>query len=254
MSVLFGSVTDMHRLRQAVYRENVDPRELAIYTPADVALFVGIRPSTLKSWINGRYFPVQGLERKEFWPPILDPVDHEHGLLSFYNLAEAHVLAAARYQHRVRFKSIRKALDTLKRKYPGVTHPLIYRDFFTDGKDLFIKSVTETENLSNPQQLVLKQIMDSFLRRIKRDRHGQPERVYPMIKGQRDDKVITIIPGVSSGQPVIEGRGVPVFVVYGRYKTGEKPKSIARDFDVTEAKVRRAIEYIEKRPIEQRAA
>ena len=254
MSVLFGSATEMHRLRQAVYRENIDTRDLAIYTPADVALFVGIRPSTLKSWINGRWFPNNSPTGKEFWLPILEPSDREHGLLSFYNLAEAHVLAAARYHHHVGFKAIRRALDTLNKKYPGVEHPLIYKDFFTDGKDLFLKSVTETENLSNPQQLVLKQVMDSFLRRIKRDRRGQPERVYPMIRGQSDDKIITIIPGVSSGQPVIEGRGVPVFVVYGRYKAGEKTKSIARDFDITEAKVKRAIEYIEKRPIEKRAA
>jgi uncharacterized protein (DUF433 family) len=102
--------------------------------------------------------------------------------------------------------------------------------------------------------LNLKTIMDTFLKHIKRDRRGQIERIYPVIKGQPDDEVITIIPGVSSGQPVIEGRGVPVFVVYGRHKAGEKTKSIARDFGISEAKVQRAIDYVDKRPTQKRAA
>ncbi|HTU33226.1 MAG TPA: hypothetical protein VMF66_05435 [Candidatus Acidoferrum sp.] len=139
----------MYRLKHAIYRSDVDPRELAIYTPADIAFFVGIRPSTLNSWIAGRWFPTnRPPDWKEFWPPILEPADPEHGLLSFYNLAEAHVLAAARYEHRVGFKAIRRALNTLNNKYPGVAHPLIYKDFFTDGKDIFLKEVTQTEGSS----------------------------------------------------------------------------------------------------------
>jgi len=47
----------MGRLQAAQYIPGVDPRELAIYTPADAASYLGIKQSTLNSWIYGRRYP-----------------------------------------------------------------------------------------------------------------------------------------------------------------------------------------------------
>jgi uncharacterized protein (DUF433 family) len=238
----------VYRLKESKYREDVDPRELAIYTPADVARFLGIHPATLGHWIYGRK------NKNSYFHPVIEPADPENKLLSFYNLAEAHVLASTRYQHHVSFKAIRAALDTLQQRYPS-KHPLISKDFFTNGKDIFIKQLDQNENLSTRNQTNFKTIMDMFLAHVGRDKKKLADRIYPVIKGQTQDKVITIIHGVASGQPVIDGRAVPVFVVYGRHQAGESAKSIAQDFGIAESKVKRAIEYVEKRDkVEKRAA
>ena len=246
IGMLTFSVTsdlDMHRLKAAQYIPDVDPRELAIYTPADAAYFLGIKTSTLKSWIYGRRYPK--LNGPGIFDPLIQPADPKNKLLSFFNLAEAHVLAATRYKHKVSIKAIRRALDTLTLRYPSA-HPLISQDFFTNGEDLFIKTVSETENLSTPGQLNLKTIMDSFLAHIGRDRNDVVDRVYPIIRGLPQDKTIVIIHGINSSQPVIAGRAVPVWVIHGRHKAGEEKTSIARDFGITVKQVSRAVDYAER--------
>jgi uncharacterized protein (DUF433 family) len=234
----------MGRLQAAVYIPNVDPRELAIYTPADAASFLGIKQSTLASWIHGRRYPKK--DGVGFFAPLIKPADPVHRLLSFFNLAEAHVLAATRYKHEVSIKSVRFALETLRKKYPS-EHPLISRDFFTNGEDLFIKTMHENENLSHPGQLNLKKIMDKFLAHIGRDRNKIVDRVYPIIKGLPQDKTIGIIHGLASGQPVLSDSGIPVWVIHSRHCSGERKASIARDFGIGLDKVQRAIDYVEKR-------
>jgi uncharacterized protein (DUF433 family) len=146
----------------------------------------------------------------------------------------------------VPIESVRRAMETLTDKYPS-EHPLISQDFFTNGRDLFIKTIAENENLSNPGQLNIKNVMDTFLRHIERDDDLLVDKVYPIIEGLPHDKMIVIVHGVASGQPVLAGRGVPLWVVYGRHQAGEKKLSIARDFDITANQVQRAVDYFEKR-------
>ncbi len=235
----------MHRLERARYVADIDPRELAIYTPADAARFLGIKESTLKTWIYGRTYPKADGSQGRF-APLISPADAGNRLLSFFNLAEAHVLAATRYEHEVSIKAVRRAIETLQEKYPS-EHPLISRDFFTNGEDLFIKTVDENENLSRPGQLNLKKIMDKFLAHIGRDKKKIVDSVFPIIKGLPHDKAIGIIHGVASGQPVLTESRVPVWVIHGRHSSGERKVSIARDFGITVDKVQRAINYVEKR-------
>jgi uncharacterized protein (DUF433 family) len=235
----------MAQIAAAKFRANVDPRELAIYTPADAADFLGIKRNTLASWINGRYCPT-ATRGRVFFEPLIKPADPDNRLLSFFNLAEAHVLAATRYEHNVRLAAVRRATQTLMEKYPS-PHPLISHDFFTNGQDLFVRTLEENENLSNPGQLNIKPIMDMFLKHIERDEDDLVSKVYPIIKGLPRDKMIVIVNGVASGQPILSGRGVPVWIVHSRYQSGESKASVARDFGITPIQVQRAVDYCEKR-------
>jgi uncharacterized protein (DUF433 family) len=205
---------------------------------------LGINPQTLATWLWGRTYPTTTGER--FFSPLIKPADHENKLLSFFNLAELHVLAATRYKHKVSFKSVRAAVDTIQNRYPS-EHPLISRDFLTDGKDLFLQSVGENENLSRPIQLNFKDIMDMFLERVIPDEENFINKIFPLIAGQPDDKVISITYGISSSQPAIEGFGVPVWLIRDRFVAGEEPDAIAADFDIPAPKIQRAIEYFEQR-------
>jgi len=235
---------DMAQLVKAQYRADVDARELALYTPADAAWYLDINPQTLGTWLWGRNYPTTAGER--FFEPLIEPADKENKLLSFFNLAELHVLAATRYQHDVKIKTVRAAMDTVMERYPS-RHPLLSIDFKTNGIDLFAQRVDEDENLSTPGQLNFKSIMDLFLEHVVRDEHDLVKKIFPLIAGQPDDRIISITYGISSSQPVIDGSGVPAWLIHSRYEGGEGIDSIADDFDLPIAKIKRAVDYFEQR-------
>jgi len=235
---------EMAQLTKGRYRADVDARELALYTPADAACYLDINPQTLNSWLWGRSYPTTSGER--FFEPLIEPADKENKLLSFFNLAELQVLAATRYKHNVKLKSIRSAMDTITERYPS-RHPLLSIDFKTNGKDLFVQRVDEDENLSTPGQLNFKPIMDLFLEHVIRDEHDLVKKIFPLIAGQADDRIISITYGVASSQPIIDSAGVPAWLIHSRYEGGEEVDSIADDFDIPVAEIRRAVDYFEQR-------
>jgi uncharacterized protein (DUF433 family) len=236
---------EMDRLLAAQYRSGMDSREQALYTVPEAARFLGIQPMTLATWVYGRtYWTKAG---RKFWERVIAPADPKMGLLSFFNLAEAHILAATRYKHKVPFPSVRTAIANVIDKYPiAKAHPLLSHDFYTDGKYLFIKTIEETVDLSSAQ-LPLKQIMDYYLERVVRDEQDNPFKVYPIVPGVEVNKVVSIISGVSSSRPVIDGTGVQVAIVWRRFKAGEQLEALAEDFEIPLEKVKRAIEYVEWR-------
>jgi uncharacterized protein (DUF433 family) len=234
----------MDRLLEATYRAGVDSREQPLYTITEAATFLGVNSQTLTTWFFGReYKTAQGIQP---WPRVIIPADPELKLLSFYNLAEAHILAATRYEHKVPFGAVREAISAVIQKYPdSADHPLLADDFFTNGKLIFVKTIAEIVNLSS-QQLPL-DIMDAFLVRIIRDTDGNPFKFFPLRRGEPNDRIISIVAGVSASRPIIDSAGVPVAAVWRRYSAGEDAEFIARDFELEIFQVERAISYVEQR-------
>lgn len=239
-----GTDEMIRTLARGTFVATVDPREQALYTPADAACYLNIHPQTLATWLWGRKYPT--LDGDKFFAPLIEVADRENELLSFFNLAELHVLAATRYTHHVPMKSVRAAMDTIRRSFP-TAHPLISRDFLTNGSEIFIKSLDATDNLTRPWQLNFKPIMDLFLQHVISDEHDLVKKIFPLIAGQPDDRIISITYGISSSQPAIDGAGVPAWVIHNRYRTGESLESIADDFGIPPTKIRRAIDYFEQR-------
>jgi|ERR1700722_7594263 len=232
----------MDKLLAAHYRPGIDSREQPLYTVREAAQYLGIQSMTLATWVNGRSYPTKGGHK--WWDRVIIPADSELGLLSFFNLAEAHILAATRYIHKVPFPAVRGAIENIIAEFPKASeHPLLSHDFFTDGKNLFIKSIEDTIDVSR-EQLSFKQIMDIYLERVVRDDEDNPFKVFPIVPGV-DDKVISIISGVSSSRPVIDGTGVQVDIIWRRYQAGDDVETLADDFDIPAEKIKRAIDYVE---------
>jgi uncharacterized protein (DUF433 family) len=144
----------------------------------------------------------------------------------------------------VTFPAVRAAITNLVAQYPAAyKHPLLSHEFYTDGKNLFVKTIEETIDISR-EQLSLKIIMDEFLERVVRDNDDNPFKVFPIVPGM-EEKVISMTFRVSSSRPVIDGTGVQVAVIAGRHKAGEHIDSIAEDFDIPVEKIKRAIDYAE---------
>ncbi|SRR6266404_5665216 len=235
--------TEMNRLLAAQYRPGIDSREQPLYTISEAAQYLGLQSQTLTTWLFGRFYWTKTQGRK-FWEPVIAPADKDLGLLSFYNLAEAHILAATRYRHNVSFPAVRSAITNVVARYPiASAHPLLSHEFYTDGKNLFIQNLEETVDISR-EQLSLKAIMDMFLERVVRDDEGNPFKVFPIVPGMAQ-KVVSVTFQVSSSRPVIDGTGVQVAVVWGRHQAGEEADSIAEDFDIPVEKIKMAIDYAE---------
>lgn len=227
-------------IRSASY---TDKRDVPIYTYAEAAYYLGIHAGTLRTWVIGRTYPSSTGPR--VFEPLIKAADVRNGFLSFYNLAEAHILAATRYKHHVPLRNVRNAIIHLQKAYP-TQRPLLSKDFYTDGLDLFIKNMSDTENISKQGQLGLKPILDLFLQRIEFDDEFRPKKVWPLVKGQSEnDKVISMVFGVSAGRPTVDGTGVPVMMIWQRHQAGEDIEELADDYDIDVPKVKKAIEYIE---------
>jgi uncharacterized protein (DUF433 family) len=237
---------EMSKLLVVQFRQNIDPREQPLYTVKEAAYYLGVECATLATWFFGRRYHTKS-EGQKLWNRVIIPADEELRLLSFFNLAEAHILAATRYQHKVPFPAVRDAIANLQRDFPAsAVHPLLSNDFYTNGSHLFVKELQRTLDVSR-EQLSFKSIMNKFIKRVVSDKHDRPFKVFPLAEGEKDDKVISIVSGISHSRPIIEGTGIPAVAIWRRYKAGEEPEFLAKDYRVRLPKIQRAIAYIERR-------
>src|SRR5438445_8694326 len=148
--------------KRDIYRGK-NPVEIPAYALAEAAGYLQLPVATVRSWLLGRKYPTRSGQRK-FRPvvPMAAPGQH---LLSFRDLAELHVLASIRREHRVRLPAVRQAVAYLRRTF-GTDHPLSDQQMLTDGKELFIERYGQLVSASAQGQIAMKQILDAYLRRI----------------------------------------------------------------------------------------
>src|SRR5688572_1911763 len=133
-------------------RRITDPREMPAYGLREAAHYLQLPPATLKSWVMGRFYPTQ--RGRRFFKPVIQLPDKDVPLLSFDNLAEAHVLSAFRREYNIELAQIRSALSYVTRHF-GWQHPLIEQKFETDGAALFVDKLGVLVDASAQGQLVM---------------------------------------------------------------------------------------------------
>ena len=231
----------MNRRSQASdFYRGQDPRELPAYTIAEAAHYLLIPAATLRSWVVGRYYPVQA-EKRFFRPVILVP-QKSPAMLSFVNLVEAHVLDAIRQEFKVTLPRVRAAVAFLRRKFRS-QHPLAEQKIETDGRDLFVRSFGQLITVSRGGQVAMPELIDAYLKRIERDTQGLAMRLYPFTRKRelQEAKVIVIDPRISFGRPVLTGTGIRTLVIAERYKAGESIDELAEDYGRRRLEIEEAI-------------
>lgn len=220
-------------------RRNDDPREVPAYSIPVAAHYLRIPVSTLRSWVRGRsYATRQG--KQTFWPLIMLP-DSQAPLLSFYNLAEAHVLSAFRKAHQIRLHNIRQALGYVAEQM-DTQHPLIDAKFETDGASLFVQQLDNLVDASARGQLAIREVLDAYLQRI--DRDGLlVTRLWPFTRTdyKTSPKAVFIDPQIAFGRPVLAISRVPTDVLAERYLAGDSIEHLAKDYRCAVAEVEEAL-------------
>jgi len=220
-----------------------DPREIPNYGMSEASLYLRIPVATLRSWIKGRAYTLKS-GRKKFFKPLIALPNEKRPYLSFANLVEAHVLNAIRRNYNVKLYKVRKALDFLQQAIPS-KHPLIEQTFYTEGKDLFIRTLGPLMSVSEYGQYAMEEVIEIYLQRIERDSTGFPRRLYPFV-GNPDSqapKLIMIDPFISFGRPVIAGTGISTAVIHERREAGEEISELAEDYGRSRAEIKEAIRY-----------
>lgn len=217
-----------------------DPRELPAYGVADAARILDVPSATLRSWVAGRTYPRQ--DGVGSFEPIITPADPQGIRLSFYNLVEAHVLRALRTTHAVPLRQIRPAIAYAERAL-GIRRLLLSEELLTAGGDLFIEHLEHLVNLSKSGQLFVKQLLAAYLRRVERDDHAIPVRLYPFVSiaSEPDSRAVVIDPRVSFGRPTVSGSGILTSVLVQRIDAGESIEALAEDYGLREDQINAAV-------------
>jgi uncharacterized protein (DUF433 family)/DNA-binding transcriptional MerR regulator len=202
--------------------------DIAAYGCLQAAHYVGVPMDTLRRWIGE-----DGLIRTP-----------EPNALSFNNLAEAHILKAMRKVHGLSLQRIRKALAELAQRHTSA-HPLLEKEFETDGVSLCVREEDAVINLSKKSQQEFKEFVALYLHRIQRDDAGRVARLYPFVVADREGEPrhISISPNVSFGKPVLAGTGISTSVIVGRFNARDSVEDLAREYGVPSAVLEDAIRW-----------
>jgi uncharacterized protein (DUF433 family) len=203
------------------------------------AHYLRIPESTLTYWVKGYRNKVKD-GQSQIRPVIIRPDNTRH-LLSFYNLAEAHVLRVFRTQHRIKLATIRAAIDFVEQKI-GKTHPLVSQQFKTDGARLFVEHLGETVEALGEGQKFLAELM-VHLERLDFD-NEIVARLYPFTRSTDDPsspRSVFIDPRYSFGRPVLARIFVPTDAIAERYKAGDSIIELAKDYECESLDIEEAI-------------
>jgi uncharacterized protein (DUF433 family) len=217
------------------------PIDIPRYTLPEAAHHLRLPTATVRTWVIGRTYPSASGPRRS--KPIIIPADRRTPLFSFGNLAELHVLSAMRKIHGVKLQNIRNAVDCLKKHFHS-DHPLIEKQFLTDGKDLFIEQFGDVINVSQQGQMVF-QWLRVYLERIDRDSNGKPIRLFPFTANveQQSPRLVAIDPRINFGTPCISGTDIPTSIIAERFEAGDSLEDLAVDYGRPRIEIEEAVRY-----------
>ena len=208
-------------------------RYLPSYNISEASAYLRLPKATLRTWFGGQ----------ANFNLLIAPAQEKPLALSFINLVEAYVLASIRREHKLSMNKIRRGLDFISRNYSS-EHPLVEKDFETDGLSLFLNELDVTYDISRGSaQVVFKEILEKYMQRVERDFNGLPAKFYPFSRdGEADDpKSILIDPKISFGRPILSIINIPVEIIIERYRAGETISELTGDYECNQEKIEEAI-------------
>jgi uncharacterized protein (DUF433 family) len=211
-----------------------DPRDLPLYAVREAAEYLSVPTSTLRSWVKGQRYTVHGKSRLS--KALIKP--DRTGLLTFNNFVEAYVLASLTRTFELPMARVRTGLAWL-----GDGRPLLTELFQTDGVGLFIERSGQLFDVIKGGQRAMREVLKDSLKRVDRDKVGQPARVYPWIVEPTESKVVALDPRRAFGRPTIVNRGLTVEVIADRFKAGDSITSLSKDYELSKEQVEVALRW-----------
>lgn len=202
----------------------MDPRfDLPLYTRAEVALHLGLPPTTLGDWLRSGALESRSAGRGE--PTI-----------TFAGLVETHMLRHLRHAG-LSLQAIGEAAIALRSR-AARRYPLAWSGLAHDGRDLLIEIAAEGREPGWERIRDSQGGLPGLLRRgsaaIGWSDDGYAGTLRLVIYHDID---VTVDPSRSSGQPMIDGSDVHVDDVVDSVRTGASYREIATKFNLEDFEV-----------------
>lgn len=216
---------------------------VGIYSVGEAAQLAHVKMATIRRWVRGYSYRLDGKERQSpaVWQRQLPDIEGTMAL-SFLDLMEVRFVNAFR-THNVSWKAIRLAAVRARELFDR-SHPFSTKSFKTDGKSIFAEVIEETgeRHLLDlvKNQFAFQKILAPYLYKgLEFDESDQVARWWPL--GKR--KQVVIDPRRSFGRPIVASYGVPIAALADAYRVEGSYKFVADWYEVTEKAVREAVEY-----------
>ena len=221
----------------AVATSAVDRFAAPLYTQEEAARYLGMPPSTLRSWT--RRTTRIASELQESGTPLVTafPSNRRAPSVPFVGLAEGYVLAAMRHAG-VPLQRIRPALAALDREF-GLPHALASRKLYTDGAEVLFdiagEDVSPREG-DSPELVVIRngqrvfnEVVKSYLTRVTFADDGYAMAL-PLI-GYEHAQVVADARR-AFGQPVFRHGGARLEDALSLFRAGEPLTAVASEYGV----------------------
>lgn len=212
--------------------------ELPTYTIPEAAAFLAMTTRRLQDWYSGEH-------------PILRASGNIGSipLLSFRDLEEAYKVYLLRSKHAKSLQYLRRAFSDARSK-AGSEHPLLTNEIDVMERLALIipgrgRRKRRAVTLGDPNVPdYFPEVVKAWGIRISKTRNE----ILPWRYAADDDAStpVSLNPEVMSGRLVLRGTRIPVNILWGRTKTGEKVEDIAEDYRIEERQVRQALAHIDK--------
>lgn len=212
-------------------------RTQPMYSFKEVARLSGISVSTVRNWLFGYI-----VEERQVAPLIKAPSDAT--CCSFLNLVEVMVAARFRKAEGTKYEVVKHAYENARKLY-ALEHPF--------ASDLRLKSVGghivhmikekgSFQAIDTPEQFTLPNLVAEIMEQLEFELE-LASKWYPVGKSIP----IVVDPYISSGVPVIEGRGVTVENIEKRFYVGKQDWDfIADDLELTVKVIQEVIRFAPK--------
>jgi uncharacterized protein (DUF433 family) len=205
---------------------------LPAYTTAEAARFAEAKSRTVAYWHYGTGTKIgPALGGKKRYAP-----------LSYLQLVEVAFVASFR-QRGVPLQRIRKAREYVRTVF-SAEFPFAEYRFKTEGVHVLMEAGSvdpdfrELIAADEAGQMAWERVL---LERFEQFDYEEDLAVRWHLRGR--DVPILIDPRISFGAPVLEGTGIPTWVLKGRFEAGETLEEIEHDFGVAEHDLRHALEF-----------
>lgn len=220
-----------------------DPRDVPSYATWEAARYIRLPLRTVQNWSFG--FGSYGGK------PLIRVADPQKHLLSFWNVAELHVLGALRRYHQISPTKLRRVIRYLEETFDS-PHPLLTEKMLSDGISVFIDQTEGLINATKGGQMAMRQLIEAHLQRIDQDVDGLAVRLFPFVRRSpettssptalmNEPKIISLDPRVRFGRPVIAGTSIPTAEIAERFRAGDSFAELAEDYGRPQKEIEEAI-------------
>jgi uncharacterized protein (DUF433 family) len=205
-----------------------------IYTPAEVALFAKLHPSTLCRWFYGN----------NMGRPVMPHENAGEKVLTFLDLVQAIAVRTIRHEYRVPLPKIREAVERAQRHYKLTN--IFARPHCTVlfSGDIFIYPEGGVAPVQvsgkQPNQMGLKTVVELYQRDLSFDENGLAK-LYSAFRYA--NAVVLMDPAVRFGEPYVEGCGYSARTLRDAVLSEGGVTEAAKAFGVSEEAVEVAYRY-----------